>query len=325
MHEESFIPKCRFKLSIRLPPTASLRALEAAARHLSYTRAAEELFITQSAISHQVKHAEDIWKVKLFERRGRRLILTEAGQALAPVVREFLENLETALDEVKKENQSSALKISLLPSFAFKWLVPRLGRLNTRHPNLDVWISTTEDTIDLLNTDVDIAIRLGNGNWPNLHSRLILREYVFPVCSPRFLERIQPPKTPKELLRLPLLYRHARDSCPRWRDWFQDAGVAIKSLPKGTRFPDTGMAVQAAIDDQGVALARSAHVADDLSAGRLIKLFDIYSPSSVAYYLVCPRGRENYPAVIAFTEWIIEESNKAQQDFDRVGRDHQPK
>ena len=308
-----------------MPPTASLRALESAARHLSYTRAAEELFITQSAVSHQIKHAEDIWKVKLFKRRGRHLILTEAGQALAPVVREFLENLEKTLDEISKEKDSSSLKVSLLPSFAFKWLVPRLGRLKARHPNMDVWISTTEDTIDLLSADVDLAIRLGNGNWPNLHSRLLLREYVFPVCSPRFLERVQPPQTPEDILRLPLLFRHSQDICPRWRDWFRDAGVEIKSLPKGTRFPDTGMAVQAAVDEQGIALARSAHVADDLSSGRLVKLFDVYSPSNVAYYLVCPNGRESYPAIAAFTDWILEECQKAQQDFDRVGRDHAPR
>ena len=312
-------------MSIRLPPTASLKALEAAARHLSYTKAAEELFVTQSAISHQIKHAEEIWEVKLFERRGRRLVLTEAGQALATVVREFLENLETTRNEIKQDNQSCSLKISLLPSFAFKWLVPRLGRLKARYPGLDVWIATSEEIVDLLHSDVDLAIRLGTGNWPNVHSRLLLREYVFPVCSPRFLERFDAPKSPADILRLPLLYRHSTDICPRWRDWFRDAGVEIKSLPRGTRFPDTSLAIQAAIDDQGIALARSAHVADDLSSGRLVKLFNVFSLSSVAYYLVRPKGQEKNPAIAAFTNWILEESAQAQQDFDRVGRDHQPK
>lgn len=312
-------------MSPRLPPTASLRALESAARHLSYTRAAEELFVTQSAISHQIKHAEDIWKVKLFDRRGRTLVLTEAGRILAPVVREFLEKLDRALAEVHKQRDQCAIKISMVTSFAVKWLVPRLGRLKASHRSLEVWISTTEDMVDLIHSDVDVAIRLGLGNWPDLYCRLLFREYVFPVCSPRFLERVQPPEKPEDLLRYPLLYRHSADICPRWRDWFRDAGVEVKSLPKGTRFPDTGMAVQAAIDDQGIALARSAHVADDLAEGRLIKLFDVFSPSSVAYYIVCQKGRENEAPIAAFIDWILGEAETAQEDFDRVGKGLAPR
>ncbi len=307
-------------VSVRLPPTASLRALESAARHLSYTRAAEELFITQSAVSHQIKHAEDIWKVKLFDRRGRNLVLTEAGQLLAPLVRDFLEKLDRALAEVHRQNENAALRISMVTSFAVKWLVPRLGRLKAGHRNLDVWISTTDDMIDLQAANVDVAIRLGFGNWHDLYTRLLLREYVFPVCSPRFLERIEPPGEPADLLHGTLLYRHSTDNCPRWRDWFRDAGVEVKSLPPGTRFPDTSMAVQAAIDDQGIALARSAHVADDLKAGRLVKLFNVFSPSNVAYYVCCQKGREREAPVAAFIDWILDEAQTAQEDFDRVGK-----
>ncbi len=312
-------------MSVRLPPTASLRALESAARHLSYTRAAEELFVTQSAISHQIKHAEDIWKVKLFDRRGRNLVLTEAGQALAPVVREFLEKLDKTLGELHRQKESAALRISMVTSFAVKWLVPRLGRLKAGHRNLDVWISTSDDMVDLQHANVDVAIRLGLGNWPDLYTRLLLREYVFPVCSPRFLERAKMPDKPEDLLDYPLLYRHSTDICPRWRDWFRDAGVEIKSLPPGTRFPDTGMAVQAAIDDQGIALARSAHVADDLAAGRLVKLFNVFSPSNVAYYVVCQKGRENEAPIAAFISWILDEAQTAQEDFDRVGKGLAPR
>ena len=307
-------------MSVRLPPTASLRALESAARHLSYTRAAEELFITQSAVSHQIKHAEEIWNVKLFSRRGRKLVLTEAGAALAPVVRTFLKSLETTFAELQQSSDSESIKISLLPSFAFKWLVPRLGHLKVNHPNLDVWISTSEDIVDLSNSDVDLAIRLGLGNWSDLYTKLLLREYVFPVCSPRFLASIEPPETPKDLLKLPLLYRHSNDICPRWRDWFTDIGTMIKSLPRGTRFPDTSLALQAAIDDQGIALARSAHVADDLAAGRLVKLFNIESHSNVAYYITCLKGREKTPAIAAMIDWLTVEAQLAQNDFDRVGK-----
>lgn len=309
-------------MKLRLPPTASLRALEAASRHLSYTKAAEELSITQSAVSHQIRHMEELWQVKLFERRGRRLVLTNAGQALAPVVRQFIDQIASTLEQLGQTVEDESIRITLLQSFAFKWLVPRLGKFNANHPGIDVWISTTEDIVDFSMDNVDLGIRLGHGDWPHLNTQLLLREYVFPVCSPRFLERMPPPDAPSDLLRYPLLYRHSKDICPRWRDWFKDAGVKVKSLPPGTRFPDTSMAVQAALDDQGIALARSAHVADDLAAGRLVKLFKVFSPSSVAYYLVHPRTGGDRPGIRAFSDWLLAEAGMAQQEFDRVGRAH---
>lgn len=304
--------------NIRFPPIAALRALEAAARHLSYTKAAEELHITQSAVSHQIRHAEELWGLKLFERRGRRLMLTQNGQALVPVVRSFINGLTSTLEDLKGEDNRDSLRVSLLQSFAFKWLVPRLGHFNQQHPGIDVWISTTEELIDFTLDNADMGIRLGHGNWPELHVTPLLKEYVFPVCSPRLLEELGTPAKPEDLFNYPLLRRSAMDICPRWRDWFRDAGIQIKRIPKGTKFPDTSMAVQAAIDGQGVALARSAHVSDDLASGRLVKLFNIYSESSVAYFVVCPRGKENNPSILAFTEWLLEEAKIAQEEFDAV-------
>ena len=304
---------------IRLPPTTALRAFESAARHLSYTRAADELHVTQSAVSHQIRHMEDLWKLKLFVRQGRSLVLTEAGQALAPIVRDFINRISNKLEELHPSEQDRAsLRVSLLQSFAFKWFVPRLGQFSQAHPNINVWISTTEDLIDFNMNEVDAGIRLGVGGWEGMYEELILREYVFPVCSPRFLARPEAPQSPEDLLRLPLIYRHSADICPRWRDWFTDAGVKVKSLPKGPQFPDTSMAVQAAIDDLGIALARSAHVEDDLAAKRLVKLFDVYSPSSVAYYFVCPKGREQEANIRAFHDWILVEAAASQKEFDRV-------
>lgn len=303
---------------IRLPPTAALRAFESAARHLSYTRAADELHITQSAVSHQIRHIEEMWGLKLFLRQGRNLVLSEAGQALAPIVRDFINRMTGKLKELKLGSDRASLRVSLLQSFAFKWLVPRLGQFTQQEPNINVWISTTEDIVDFSMNEVDAGIRLGRGGWAGSYETLILREYVFPVCSPRFLARAQPPQTPEDLLHYPLIYRHSVDICPRWRDWFEDAGVELKSLPKGSKFPDTSMAVQAAIDDFGIALARSAHVQDDLAAGRLVKLFDVYSPSSVAYYFVCMKGREGEPNIKAFYEWVCSEAEVSQKEFDRV-------
>ncbi|MDH3694686.1 MAG: LysR substrate-binding domain-containing protein, partial [Gammaproteobacteria bacterium] len=225
--------------NIRFPPIAALRALETAARHLSYTKAAEELHITQSAVSHQIRHAEELWGLKLFERRGRRLILTQNGQALVPVVRTFINGLISTLEDLKDEDSHDSLRVTLLQSFAFKWLVPRLGHFNQERPEIDVWISTTEELVDFSLDNADMGIRLGHGDWPELHVTPLLKEYVFPVCSPHMLEKFGMPSSPHDLFDYPLLRRSAMDICPRWRDWFRDAGIQIKRIPKGGKFPDT--------------------------------------------------------------------------------------
>ena len=307
-------------MAVRFPPISALRALEAAARHLSFTRAAEELFVTQSAISHQIKHAEELWDLKLFEKRGRRIVLTEAGHALVPVIRDFIRRITLTLEDLGEKNETpAALRVTLLQSFAFKWLVHRLGHFNEDYPEIDVWISTTDDLVDFDAENADVGIRLGYGGWSGLHEELLLTEYVFPVCSPRFLDAHPLPEKPAGLLKLPLLRRSAVDICPRWRDWFRDAGVTVKQMPTGTKFPQTSLAVQAAIDHQGIALARSAHVLDDLNAGRLTRLFpEVRSRSSVSYYFVCMPGRETEPQIAAFHEWLLRETNKSQQEFDRM-------
>jgi LysR family glycine cleavage system transcriptional activator len=305
-------------MPIRYPPMAALRALDAAARFLSYTRAADELNVTQSAISHQIRHLENLWELRLFERQGRRVVLTPEGQMLVPIVRQFLERLESTLSELQADEQYKSLRVSLLRSFAFKWLVPRLGHFNRRYPEIEVWLSTTDELVDFVGGQADIGIRLGHGQWPGLHSVLLLREYVFPVCSPRFLQQHGTPEKPADLLRYPLLRRYTQDITPRWRDWFRAAGVRVGKMPRGNLFSDTSMAIQAALDDQGVALARSAHVNDDLISGRLVKLFTVHCTSEVAYYVVCTQGQEEKPAIKAFREWLLEEAAIAQAEFDAL-------
>ena len=305
----------------RLPPIAALRALEATSRHLSFTRAAEELFISQSAVSHQIRHIEDIWDFKLFERSGRRLIITKEGQMIVPIVREFLDNINRTLNEITSTESRTSIRISLVRSLAVKWLVPRLGKFNEMYPDISVWISTSDELVNFNTDEVDIAIRLGHGEWSDLHIDPLLQEYVFPVCSPSFLRRFTPPEHPADLMRYSLLYRHSFDICPRWRDWFLDAGITIKSLPRGSRFPDTAMSIQAAIDGQGIALARSAHVEEDFESGRLVKLFNIYSESPVSYFLVCPRKVVTQPRIAVFRKWLLEEAAMSQKSFDDIVRD----
>lgn len=307
-------------MAIRYPSMSSLRALEAAARHLSYTRAAEDMFVTQSAISHQIKHIEELWGFTLFQRRGRTLILTEAGHAIVPIVRDFIRRLTVTLEDLKEaQSGSTALRVTLLQSFAFKWLVPRLGHFNHEYPDINVWISTTDELVDFDSVNADVGIRLGYGNWSNLYEEMLLQEYVFPVCSPHFLEEYGTPEKPGDLLSLPLLRRNAIDILQRWRDWFRDADVTVRKMPKGTHFPQTSLAIQAAIDDQGVALARSAHVLDDVKAGRLVRLFpEVKSKSNLSYFFVCIRGREHEPQITAFRGWLKREAELSENEFEQM-------
>lgn len=287
---------------------------------MSYTRAAEDLFVTQSAISHQIRHIEELWGVELFQRRGRTLILTEAGHAIVPVVREFIRQLTSTLEDLKETQPGpTALRVTLLQSFAFKWLVPRLGHFNHEYPDIDVWISTSDELVDFDSENADVGIRLGYGNWSGLYEEPLLQEYVFPVCSPHFLEEYGNPEKPTDLLRLPLLRRNAVDILQRWRDWFRDADVMIGKMPKGTQFPQTSLAIQAAIDDQGVALARSAHVLDDIKAGRLVRLFpEVKSKSNLSYFFVCIRGRERESQITAFRDWLKREAEISESEFERM-------
>ncbi len=307
-------------MAVRYPSMSALRAFEAAARHLSYTRAAEDLFVTQSAISHQIRHIEELWGVELFQRRGRTLILTEAGHAIVPVVRKFMRQLTSTLEDLKETQPGpTALRVTLLQSFAFKWLVPRLGHFNHEYPDINVWISTSDELVDFDSENADVGIRLGYGNWSNLYEELLLQEYVFPVCSPHFLEEYGIPGNPEDLLSLPLLRRNAIDILQRWRDWFRDADVTVRKMPKGTQFPQTSLAIQAAIDDQGVALARSAHVLDDIKAGRLVRLFpEVKSKSNLSYFFVCIRGRESEPQITAFRDWLKREAEISESEFEQM-------
>lgn len=301
----------------RLPPIAALRALEAAARLNNFTMAAHELNVTQSAISHQVRHLEELWGLKLFDRRPRRLALTRNGQTLAPIVKEFFDNMGATLDALRSGGIRDPLRVNLLQSFAVKWLVPRLSLFHEEHPDIEVWISTSDKLVNFASDDVDVAIRLGLGNYPGLHTTFLLRDYVFPVCRPQFLERVGKPASPADLLSYPLLLRLSEQLVPSWEDWFQAAGVENVILTDGPRFPDTNMALLAAMNGQGIALARSAHVSEDIAAGHLVKLFDVHCPSQVAYYVICPAGKENNCKIAAFREWILRQAAIVQAEYDK--------
>lgn len=302
-----------------LPPLAAMRALEAAARHLNFTKTAHELNVTQSAISHQIRHLEDVWGFDLFTRKKSKLELTAQGDALSHVIREFLAEMEKTLHSFEEADRRGPLRISLLQSFAVNWMVPRLPDFNQQNPDIDVWISTRDETVDFSSSDVDVAIRLGGGNYPDVFSELLLQEKVFPVCAPEILTKYGTPTDAKGLLKLPLLLRYNESRTATWQEWFEYAGVENPPLSDGARYPDTNMALQAALDMQGVALARSAHVGEDLKRGRLVRLLDIDYPSPSAYYFLCPKGRENTPKIEAFRNWIKAQAIDAQKEYRQLG------
>ncbi|AUO22914.1 MULTISPECIES: transcriptional regulator GcvA [unclassified Pseudomonas] len=293
-----------------LPPTSTLRAFEVATRHATFTSASEELHVTQSAVSHQLKHLEELWGLQLFQR-GKSLSLTPAGAALAPIVREFFMNLEATLADLREQKGRVRLKVSTTYSFALKWLLPRLPSLAQRHPEILVTLDSSDKIINFSSAEADVAIRLGNGNYPALYSEFLFREQIFPVASPDLLKRFGRPHTPAELLRYPLLMRDGADLVPKWEVWFQHVGLAIAPLKESVRFADTNMTIEAALLGQGIALARSGHVESELSDGSLVRLFDVPFPSPVAYYFVCPKGIESQPHIVSFRDWLMQEAVNA--------------
>ncbi|AQT94551.1 MULTISPECIES: transcriptional regulator GcvA [Pseudomonas] len=297
-----------------LPPTATLRAFEVATRHATFTSASEELHVTQSAVSHQLKHLEDLWGLQLFQR-GKALRLTPAGAALAPIVREFFMNLEVTLADLREQKGRVRLKVSTTYSFALKWLLPRLPSLSQQHPEILITLETSDKAIKFSSSDPDVAIRLGNGNYPGLHSEFMLREQIFPVASPDLLNRFGAPHEPAELLRYPLLTRDGADLVPKWEAWFEHIGVSIAPLKESVRFADTNMTIEAALLGQGVALARSGHVEAEINDGHLVRLFELPFASPVGYYFVCPKGIETQPHIISFRNWLLAESMQAQQNY----------
>ncbi|MTI09445.1 transcriptional regulator GcvA [Curvivirga aplysinae] len=303
----------------QLPPIAAMRALEAAARHKNFTKTADELNITQSAISHQIRHLEEVWGFKLFVRRKGGLDLTPKGDTISRVIRGFLEDMEKTLASFEDADRRGSLRVSLLQSFAVNWMVPRLPDFTAEHPDIDVWISTKEEIIDFADEEVDVAIRLGGGNYPDLFTELLLQEKVFPVCAPSLLDEYGTPKNPRDLLKFPLLLRFNEGRTATWQEWFEYSGVTDAPLSFGARYPDTNMALQAAINGQGVALVRSAHMERELQEGRVVRLLDVDYQSPSSYYFICPKGRENAPKIKAFRDWVLAQAKVAQEEYKRLG------
>jgi len=296
-------------MASRLPPMNTLRAFEAAARHLSFTRAANELNVTQAAISHQIRALEEALGVRLFRRLNRAIRLTEEGQEFVADVRKALDHLVGAVDKLAAPTGGGPLTVSALPSFTAKWLVPRLGRFRQRHPQIEIRISPSMQVVDFARDDVDVAVRYGKGIYKGLRSVWLMTDDVFPVCSPALRDGNPPLNTPEDLRHHTLLHD---DFYVDWAMWLLVAGVKGVDERRGPFFTDSAMVIQAAIEGQGVALARGALAAGDLAAGRLVRPFTLSISNDYAYYVVCPESTADRPKIAAFRDWLLDEAKAAE-------------
>jgi len=307
----------------RNAPLNALRAFEAAARHLSFKKAAKELHVTAGAVSHQIKVLEDHLGVALFRRLTRALELTPEAQSMLPKVREGLENLLEAVERVRARDDTTALTVIAPPNFAARWLIPRLSRFTTRHPNLELHVASRPTMIDGRETaslpepvaDAQdaplVMVRFGNGRYPGFHVDEVFSAKYVPVCSPRLLAGAHPLRTPEDLRYQTLLHDDTvveEGARPSWGDWLASVGVTDIDATRGPHFSDASLSFEAAIEGMGVTLAMKPLVRSEIEAGRLVVPFDISAPASYSYYLVIPESNATDPSVGQFREWLMEEA-----------------
>ncbi len=298
-----------------LPPLNSLRAFEAAARHLSFTKAAEELHVTPAAVSQQIRQLEAHYGLSLFRRTTRSLILTEDAQRALPAVRDAFESLGQVHQRLSAHRDSSLLTVSASPSVGERWLLPRLERFRALHPDIDIRIDATDLLVDFNRDQVDIAIRYGRGVYDGLEADALMEDVVFPVCSPALLHGDPPLKTPDDLRHHTLLHpewRQERDAAPSWQMWLRAAGVKDVDPTRGMRFSMDAMLARAAADGLGVALALRSMVQHELDAGSLVRPFTGTAFEEVAAhfrpYLVYPKSNLDLARVAAFRDWALTEA-----------------
>jgi LysR family glycine cleavage system transcriptional activator len=296
-----------------LPPLSALRAFEAAARHLSFSKAADELHVTPAAVSHQIHTLEQDLGVTLFYRMNRSVELTASGRVLLPGLTEAFAGIQASVRRLRAHNDTGTLTVTASPSFAAKWLVLRLHRFQEQHPEIDVRISATDAVVDLAKADYDIAIRYGAGRYPGLEVELLLKNEVFPACSPQLLAKGPPLRTPHDLPAHALIHDQAVERgplVPTWSMWLKAAGVEDVPATTGLSFNNMHLALDAAIAGHGVVLAQSTIAAADLAAGRLVRLFSLALPDQFAYYIVTAPGALERPKVRAFRDWLRCEADR---------------
>ena len=298
-------------MSRQLPPLNALRAFEAAARLLSISQAAAELNVTPAAISHQVKALEEWLGVPLFRRLNRQVLLTDAGQTCLRGLRDGLDRLAATVAKVRGRAGEAPLTVSAAPSFAGKWLLPRLEGFRSAHPDIEVRIDANPRLSDFDRDNVDIGIRYGRGRYPDLRVDLLLAENVFPLCSPKLMRGPPRLRHPRDLAGHTLLHIDMPvmgEAEPTWEMWLRAAGVADVDWTRGPHFSVSSMAIEMAIAGQGLVLGSDVLCAADLAAGRLVKPFDVSLALDFGYWIVSPETAAERPKAAAFRAWLLAEA-----------------
>jgi len=294
-----------------MPPLNALRAFDAAARHLSFSKAAAELNVTPAALSHRIKGLEAFLGIKLFRRRTRRIELTDAGRLIQPDIRDGFTSLERGVRRLHNPPRDNVIVVTAGPSITAKWLAPRLHRFAAAHPQIDLRISASVASTDFKGDGFDAAIRFGTGNYPGLYTEMLLEDVMLPLCSPALLEGTDPIRTPADLSRFTLIHDEAladlSPAVPDWHAWLEKAGFPDIDVGHGLHFNLSDHAIDAAAEGAGVALARKALAKHDIDSGRLVAPFDIEIGLKQAYYFVCPAGHEDRPTIKLFREWLAAE------------------
>lgn len=294
-----------------LPPLSALRAFEAAGRLQSFTRAAEELHVTTAAISHQVRSLEEWLGRRLFRRTTRRLFLTEEGQLALGHFREGFERLARGVEVLREGDRQQIITVSTTPSFAAKWLVPRLDGFAHAHPDIDMRLAATTALARFDRDHVDVAVRFGRGRYEGARSRRLFGEYVTPMANARVWTALRHRPRPADLSRMTLLHDDSvlmTGRQPGWREWLREAGVSEADVDRGMHFDDGHLVLQAAAEGRGVALGRVVLAAPELDAGSLVAPFPRVLALDAGYWLLIPEGRERRASIAAFAEWISAEA-----------------
>lgn len=292
----------------QLPQLNAVKVFEAAARHGSFARAAEELHVTPAAVSQQIKLLEDYLGVALF-RRGKKLTLSESAEVMLPLISEALDQIERAVIHVRTPPADGPLILSTPPAFASHWLIPRLDAFHTRHPEIELHLMATRRLVDFVMENVDVAIRFGSGDYPGLQVERLTQESIVAVAAPKIADEI---KSPADLLHYNLLQDqwHTREGLfPDWPTWLATLGIAADNNLRIRHYGDASLALQAAVSGLGAALTWKSLAQDELKSGRLVQLLGQAIPTSLGYHLVSPPNRFNLPRVAAFRDWLLEQGH----------------
>jgi LysR family glycine cleavage system transcriptional activator len=289
----------------------SLRAFESAGRHLSFSKAAEELSVTPGAISQQIRGLEDFLEIKLFKRRNRSIVLTDAGQIFLPLLSDGFSSISEAVDTVRKSQCDQPLTITAPPSFTSKWLIPRLCKFQSLHSDIDVRIDASSHLVDFVREDIDVGIRFGDGEYPELESIFLFSFDLIPVCSPELLTDGKGLGDVSDIRHHTLLHDDDRNNDPSWPDWamwLATAGVDDIDASRGIYFNQGEMIIEAALEGQGIALVSSVMTAGEIESGRLVQPFETRLPVRLKFHLVTSAQKARNPKVAEFRQWILEES-----------------